>query len=195
MIQADAPKEHSCNASTKSKDFWGSVFIEVGSKEDAEKARPGRASACLLVVLRCYFSAPLPHREHRIAEEQHTCGWTAHRHPLTAVTVQMKEKCNLQCVSCVFAADGYAHRAHGGGGGVGSQKTYLKANTRCLSLTLAAQVMGTRIEHAGAVVKMEPKTAYLARKRDERHSKPGSPHNPANAAAQPGTAGLLRVQV
>lgn len=43
------------------------------------------------------------------------------------------------------------------------------------------QVMGTRIEHAGAVIQMEPKAAYVTRKRNERHAKPLSPYNAGNA--------------
>lgn len=41
--------------------------------------------------------------------------------------------------------------------------------------------MKMRIEHAGAVIQMEPKADYVTRKKEERHAKPGSPHNPANA--------------
>ena len=48
------------------------------------------------------------------------------------------------------------------------------------TLNPAPQVIAQRIEHAGAVIQMEPKAAYIARKKDARHAKPLSPHNPEN---------------
>lgn len=51
------------------------------------------------------------------------------------------------------------------------------------------QVMKSHIEHAGAVLQMEPKADYVARKKKQRHERPLSPHNPANANGVPsGTA-------
>ena len=41
--------------------------------------------------------------------------------------------------------------------------------------------MKSHIEHAGAVLQMEPKADYVARKKKQRHERPLSPHNPANA--------------
>ncbi len=51
--------------------------------------------------------------------------------------------------------------------------------------------MATRIEHAGAVIQMEPKTAYVTRKKAERHAKPNSPHNAAAAAAGAAAASVV----
>jgi hypothetical protein len=47
------------------------------------------------------------------------------------------------------------------------------------------QVMKSHIEHAGAVLQMEPKADYVARKKKQRHERPLSPHNPANANGIP----------
>jgi hypothetical protein len=49
--------------------------------------------------------------------------------------------------------------------------------------------MKSHIEHAGAVLQMEPKADYVARKKKQRHERPLSPHNPANVNGVPSGAG------
>ena len=58
----------------------------------------------------------------------------------------------------------------------------------------AARVATLSLEYAGAPLALEPKLTYVARKAAERHAKPNSPANPANASKAPAVGTKRRAQ-